>query len=145
MTTQARTPRMPSATTAEVIIGIGWSIGIADQLSLPSIGGSAIRLGGFGGQSRARRRWDHLRRDGGAQLGISEPKGRPGGCERLPGEFRVAFLVQDQIAAGRVFYPIGKCKLRDDMDVEQHLGKTIAAEMRREALVSAFIVGAQLK
>src|ERR1700752_1166176 len=105
---------MPSATTAEVIIGIGWSIGIADQLRLPSIGGSEIRLGGFGGQSRSRRRWDLLRRDRIEQPGILEPIGRPGGFERLPGEFRVAFSVQDQVAPGRVFYPIGKRKFGDN-------------------------------
>src|ERR1700730_10694993 len=118
---------------------------MADQLSLPNIGGSDMRLRGFGGELRSRRRRDHLGGDRVEESWIVEPKSGPGRLERLPGEFLVTVTVQNPIRARSACHPIGKCKLRHDVNVEQHFGKAIAAEMRREAPEGALIVGAQIK
>src|SRR5476651_2489921 len=103
---------------------------MADQSSLPSIGSSDMRLRGFGGQPRPRSRRDLLGRDGLEQPGIVEPKGRLGHLDRLPGEFVIALRVQNPFGARRTCHPIGKRKWRYDVNVEQHLRKAIAAEMR---------------
>src|SRR5450631_3208323 len=114
---------------------------MADQSSLPSIGSSDMRLRGFGGQPRPRSRRDLLGRDGLEQPGIVEPIGRPSALHRLPGEFVVDLRVQTPFGARRACHPIRKRKWRYDVNVKQHLGKAIAAEMRRQALEGAWIVG----
>src|SRR5450631_381187 len=117
-TTQARIPRIPSATAPDAIIGIGWSIGIADQLSLPSIGGPEMRLRGFRSQLRPRTGRELLGRDGVKQRGIVEPISRSGAPDRLTSEFRVAVHIQNLIAMGCARYPVGKRKGRDDVNIE---------------------------
>src|SRR5258708_39343394 len=116
---------------------------MADQSSLPSIGGSDVRLSGFGGQSRPRSGWDLLGRDRLEQRGIIQPKSRLGRLYRLAREFVVVVRVEDPFVAGCACRPIRKPGLRYDVNVEQHLGKAIAAEMRRQALEGALIVGAE--
>src|SRR3954464_10173890 len=118
---------------------------MADQLSLPNIGGSDIRLRRFGGWSRSRSRRDLLSHNRLEWPGIIQPKSRLGRLYRLAGEFVVVVRVQNPFVARYACYPICKPDLRYDVNVEQHLGKAIAAEMRRQALKGALIVGAELK
>src|SRR5882757_3879512 len=116
---------------------------MADQLSLPSIGGSDIRLRRFGGRSRSRSGRDLLGRDRLEQIGIIQPKSRLGRLDRLAGEFVVAVRVQDPFVARYACNPIRKPGLRYHVNVEQHLGKAVAAKMRGQALEGALIVGAE--
>src|SRR5882724_11582348 len=115
---------------------------MADQSSLPSIGDSDMRLSGFGGRSRPRSGWDLLGRDRLEQHGIIQPKSRLGRLYRLAGEFVVVVRVQNPFVARYACNPICKPGLRYDVNVKQHLWKAIAAEMRRQALKGALIVGA---
>src|SRR6266700_4667030 len=107
---------------------------MADQSSLPSIWGSDMRLRGFGGRSRSRSRRDLLGRDRLEQHGIIQPKSRLGRLYRLAGEFVVVVRVQYPFVARHACHPIRKPRLRYHVNVEQHLGKAITAEMRRQAL-----------
>src|ERR1700759_1146760 len=70
-TTQISTARITTSTMAPVTRGMGWSKGMADQLSLPSIAG--LRIGGF---LRPRPRRNPLGRDVVEQTGCVEPPGR---------------------------------------------------------------------
>src|SRR5258708_35172103 len=99
---------------------------MADQSSLPSIGGSDMRLRGLRRQSRPRGGRDHLGGDGLEQPGIVEPVGRIGGLDRLPGEFFVALRVENPDGAGCAFYPVGKRKLGYGVKLGPHVWETIA-------------------
>src|SRR6476661_3468677 len=120
-TTQISTARITTSTMAPVTRGIGWSKGIADQLSLPSIAG--LRIGGF---LRSRSRRNLLGRDIVEQQGLVEPPGRLVLRHRL---FQQLLLVdvgiQHIVAAHGLGRKAVKIGLRDDMDIEQHVRETV--------------------
>src|SRR5712675_2619057 len=101
---------------------------MADQLSLPNIGGSDIRLRRFGGRSRPRSGGDLLGHNRIEWPRIIQPKSRLGRLYRLAGEFVVIVRVQTPFVARYACNPICKPNLRYDINVKQHLGKAIAAE-----------------
>src|SRR3954451_9618983 len=141
-TTQASTARIPTSTTAPAISGIGWSNGIADQSSLPSIMASTVRPACFGCELRPRSRRNVLGRDQVEQSGIIEPVGRPALLDALLHQLLVAVLIEDGIALRRGRHPIRKGERRDHVDVEHHVRKPVAGKMRRQSLQLAFVVGA---
>ena len=65
--------------------------------------------------------------------------------DRLPGDLLITVRVQGLIAARRLRHPVGERQRRDDVDVEQHVGKAVTAEMRRQALKITFLIGAQVE
>src|SRR3954468_19136569 len=144
-TTQASTARIPTSTTAPAISGIGWSNGIADQSSLPSIMAPTVRPACFGCELRPRSRRNMLGRDQVEQSGIIEPVARPALLDALLHQLLIAVLIEDGIALRRGRHPIRKGERRDHVDVEHHVRKAVAREMRRQALQLALVVGAQVQ
>src|SRR3954468_23880471 len=73
------------------------------------------------------------------QARIIQPISRPAGLDRLLGELAVALLVKNLIASRRAPGPSRESQRRDDVNIEQHVGKAVAAEMRRQSLKAALI------
>src|SRR6266404_8469553 len=139
-TIQASIARIATSTTAPERSGSGWSKGMAAQVSLPSIAGSDI-----GSFLRTGARRDLLGRDRLEQLGIVELENQLVLRHRLLEQFLVAVGIQRAVALHRSRSPAQKLRLRDDADVEHHIGKTVTTEMRRQALIAADLVGAQFE
>src|SRR5262249_12102622 len=103
---------------------------MADQVSLPNIAGSDVRC--------FLRTWPGLYllgRDRMEQQRIVQPEDDLLLWHRLFQELPVALFVQHAIASHGVGGEARKIRLGDDMDVEQHVGKAVAGEMRRQALI----------
>src|ERR1043165_194149 len=105
---------------------------MADQVSLPNIARPDIR-GFLGTGLWTGTRRNLLGRDVHEQLGILEPEDGLVLWYRLLEQFLVAALVQRVAALRRRGGPACEVRLRDDVDVEHHVRKTVAGEMRREA------------
>src|ERR1700761_7664218 len=125
ITTQARTARIATSTTPPATSGMGWSNGIAAQVSLPSIGGPDLC-----GQFRSRSRRDALGRDAQEKFGVVQTIERLVLGHGLLRQFLVAVEIERRIAMHGLAGPVGEFVLRNDMNVEQHVRETIAAEMR---------------
>src|ERR1700704_1938920 len=110
---------------------------MAPQLSLPSIGRSALRPGRVGRQSRSGTRGDPLGGNRIEQFGIIEPVARLGLVDRLFGQLPVAFRVEHLGATRGACRPVLELRLRYDANVEQHVREAVAAEMRRQALIAS--------
>src|SRR3981189_2494985 len=93
ITTQARMARMASATTPDAIIGIGWSKGMASQVSLPSIG-EPRQCSTNHARRRARGRRYLLRRDRLEQVRIGQAVDGLLVLHRRLGDLLIAVLVK---------------------------------------------------
>src|SRR5947209_20575616 len=99
---------------------------MADQESLPNIAGP-----GIGGFLRTRTWRNLLGRDVVEKQGIIQPVDGLVLWHRLLEQvLPVAVAVQRAIALDRAGGKAREIRLRHDVDVEQHVGKTVAAEMR---------------
>src|SRR5215475_9050194 len=98
---------------------------MADQLSLPNIAHPDIC-----GFLRTRTRRKFLGDDRLEQFGIVEPIARLILGYGLLEQLLVAVAVQHTVATRRAGRPACEFRLGDDMDIEQHGGKAVAAEMR---------------
>src|SRR5947209_11652605 len=116
---------------------------MTDQLSLPNITPSRSGLRRVGRQLWPWSRGDLLGCDLAEQFRVLEPVACLGRLDRLLRELVVAVPIKSLTAARRIRDPIGKCERRNDVNVEQHVGESVAAEMRRQPLKSALLIGAQ--
>src|SRR4051794_29093617 len=98
---------------------------MAAQLSLPSIAASTL-----GGCGRPGRWWDLLRRDRPEQIRLVEAESPWLGLQALSGKLRIALRIENRVGPGRVRRPLGKLRRRDHSDVEMHVRKAVAAEVR---------------
>src|SRR5690242_21843532 len=123
---------MAASTTAAAMSGIGSPVGMADQSSLPSIGRSEMRLGSGRGHMRPRT-WRQLLGDNVVeQQRIIDPINRLAGYDGLLCQRLVAVRIEHAIALRGALDPIRKCERRNHVDVKQHVGKAVAAEMGGE-------------
>src|SRR5262249_40507429 len=122
--TQAITPSTITITVAPAASGIGWSHGMAWQVSLPSI--SLLRPGMHGRTAaprmRAGRRWKLLGHDGIEQIRLDGPIGERRDVPALAGKRRVALPVQHGSCLPRVGNPLREGFLRNGTQEELHTG-----------------------
>ncbi len=109
------------------------------------ISGVGTLVAGIGHQLRSGPGRNVLGRDQVEQPGIVEAIGWPALLDALLHQLLVAVLVQHSAGLGGGRHPIRKGERRDHVDVEHHVGKAVAGEMRRQALELALIVGAQVQ
>src|SRR5215471_13592141 len=139
--TVTRIARMARPTTAPLSSGSGSLNGIASQVSLPSMSISRVthcRSSGF----RTRRR---LVEDALEQLGFDRAIGCGWyGFARL-GQLSVTGIVESGSGAAHLFEPNVEIAGRHRLDYKPHVGKTVAAEHRREAGILARLVGKKVE
>src|SRR5580698_7317058 len=122
-------------TTAAVISGIGWSNGMASQLSLPNMlmlrprGYARARPSGL----RTKSRRYLLRDDLLEQPGIGHPEGERAGVHALLGQRGVARGIEGWAVIARRFDPGGEALRRHGLHVEMHSREPIAAVVARQA------------
>src|SRR5271165_5734652 len=129
---------MTRPTTPMAYSGSGWSNGIAAQLNLPSISTSRLLHGRTpsraGGPSRTRQR---LVDDALEQLRLRRAiDPRRHGLARFC-QFGVGVVVERRPGAARLRNPAVEIASRHRLDDEPHLGKAVAAEIRRETRIFA--------
>src|SRR5205823_3729982 len=129
--TQAITARMVSSTTEPATSGIGWSHGMACQVSLPSI--SLLRPGmnrrTAASSLRAGSWWEFLRHDGIEEVRIDCLIGIRRYILALPGKRDVTFAIQHGSALPHAGNPLRKGFLRHGAHKEVHAGKSVSAEL----------------
>src|ERR1700722_1468572 len=122
-------------TTAAAASGIGWSKGMAAQLSLPNmlvlrpwryawVRSPALRAGS---------RRQLLRDDLVEQPGIHRTECGRTYVQALPGQGRVASIIEGRAGAPRGIDPSVEPLRRHCLHVEMHAGETIATEVARPA------------
>src|SRR5690349_14994788 len=129
---------MISPTSAAATSGIGWSNGMASQVSLPSM--LVLRpLRGTGP-----RRHD-LQQDALEEVGIDVAIGERGHRDALLGQLGIALPVQDGTALAGLLDPGGEAVRRDHIDGEMHVGEAGAAIVARQPAIGALMVGAEME
>src|SRR3974390_2882837 len=131
MVTRPSTPRIARISTSEVISGIGWSRGMADQLSLPNI--SAPSPGGdFAARSTGNLRsgtWrERLRGDGAEQPRVHAAIGEVRHLAALLRKAGVGRLVERRAGAADAVRPGGELGRRHAVHLELHVREPVAAE-----------------
>src|SRR5258708_29526268 len=122
-------------TKAAAISGIGWSNGMAAQLSLPNMlrlrpwGYARIRVAGlWAGPGR-----EFLRDDLLEKLGIGRAESEGICVDALLGKSRIALGIEDRTRIARALDPGGELLRRHRLDVEMHFRETIATVVARLA------------
>src|SRR6267378_4562832 len=146
-TTQATTAMAIENTAAPATSGIGWSQGIAFHVSLPS-----MSLGSRGANRHAaaaagwpRPRWDLLSGNGRKQARLDGPVGEGANVLALLRQGDVAVPVQGGWGVARALEPLRELVLRYGVYGEMHSRKSVAAELRRLAVIVAGVVSLQIK
>src|SRR5580658_7624875 len=126
-------------TTAPVTSGIGWSSGMAAQVSLPSMLGLRSRgyVGVWPAGLRARPRRQHLCGDLLEQVGSGRTVGERSHIQALPGQVGIARGIEGWAAGARGLDPGSELVGRHCVYVEKHARETVAAEVARQAVERA--------
>src|SRR5271169_866385 len=165
---QARTPMITTPTKAAATSGIGWSNGMAAQLSLPNIlmlhplgdvvdrdelGGSYVmshckqgriaRVGQKGLRARSGRQL--LRDDLVEQFRLDRTEGERTYVHALLGQGSVASGIESWGGVARDTNPSGKPFRRHRLHIEMHVRETIATIMARKTEIRAWCVRAQVQ
>src|SRR5712671_6868632 len=134
-------------TKAAAISGIGWSNGMAAQVSLPSMlvlrPRGYARVGSPGLWARSRRQF--LCDDLLEQLGIGCTEGERTCVHARPGQGRVAPGIEGWTGVARALDPGGELLRRHRVHVEMHVRETIAAIVARKAAEGAWCIRAQVQ
>src|SRR5690242_20926132 len=145
--TQASTPSSTRTTTEAAASGIGWSHGIAFQLSLPSMSAPSARtahrlVGADRGPRPGRQLLHH---HGVEQVRIDRAVGVGRDVPGLAGERRIAGARQGRAVLPRRSEPLREALGGHRLEDELHVGKAVAAELGRQAVERAGAVGLQVQ
>src|SRR5882757_914649 len=146
MVMNASTPRITTTTIAPANNGMGWSKGIAPQVSLPNILISLPRAGARIGLRDRAGAWrqrliqnlfeqpllDRLERDRLRQ-------------DALLGKLNIALRGQVFSRPANLTEPVVKFRRRLRYDLEMHVGKPVAAYLSRKAAKGAGLVGCKME
>src|SRR5580658_780485 len=150
MATKASTPRITTTTMPPANKGIGWSRGIASQVSLPNMliprpdahprtvrrDRAGVGLGDRAGAGRHSLVEDLLEQP--VRHGLVGERLRN---DALFGELHVALRGQPRSPGARLAEPGVKVLRRLCLDLEMHVGESVAAYLSRKAAKDARLIG----